>query len=87
MKNLKTVSADLRGAIRSNYQRTVVGAGLLMVGGAASATPAPTGAAAAWADLETAANEALTNAWPIVIILTVGFIGIKLFKKAANKAT
>lgn len=86
MKKLKNVSADLRGAIRSNYQRTVVGAGLLMVGGAASASE-PTGAAAAWADLETAANDALSNAWPIVIILTVGFIGMKLFKKAANKAT
>ncbi|MGR5276522.1 major coat protein, partial [Vibrio rotiferianus] len=32
-------------------------------------------------------TDMLTSTWGIAVPLTVGFVGIKLFKKGANKAT
>tara|TARA_R100000657_G_C4660564_1_gene104356 strand:+ start:214 stop:471 length:258 start_codon:yes stop_codon:yes gene_type:complete len=85
MKTVKHVSSDLASAIRNN--RVVAGAGLLVMSGMAAATEPATGAAAAWTQLEADATAMLDSAWPIVILMTLGFIGIKLFKKGANKAT
>ena len=85
MKNLKHVSADLSAAVRNN--RVVAASGLLVMSGMAQATEPTTGADAAWTQLATTADDMLSNAWPIVIVITLGFIGIKLFKKGANKAT
>jgi len=84
MKNLKHISSDLSEAVRNN--RVVAASGLLVMSGMAQASE-PTGADAAWTQLETTAEDMLSNAWPIVIVITLGFIGIKLFKKGANKAT
>ncbi|EPO2454047.1 major coat protein [Providencia rettgeri] len=43
-------------------------------------------AEAAFTSLGEEANSYLGYAWPIVVAITVGLIGIKLFKKFANKA-
>ncbi|WP_333797697.1 major coat protein [Rheinheimera sp.] len=51
--------------------------------GAAVASPATD----AIADVGTEAAALLAAAWPVVIAIVVGTIGIKLFKKFANKAT
>ncbi|WP_089138190.1 major coat protein [Vibrio rumoiensis] len=47
----------------------------------------PAGAATAMAEVQTMVTDILAAVWPIVTALTVGFIGIKLFKKGANKAS
>lgn len=44
-------------------------------------------ASAAMAAISTEATSLITDAWPIVTALTVAFVGMKLFKKSANKAT
>jgi len=44
-------------------------------------------AQAAATAMTTAATDYIGMAWTIVPIVVVGFVGIKLFKKAANKAT
>ena len=38
------------------------------------------------ADIGTEAAALATAAWPVVTAVVVGFIGMKLFKKFANKA-
>ncbi len=66
--------------------KTVVGAALLA--GATSAHAAlPTDAQTAVDSVTTFANDILTAAWAIAAVITVGFVGIKLFKKGVNKAT
>lgn len=57
---------------------------LLAIGTANAALPA--GATAAFTALQTDGLALIDAAWPVVTALTVGFIIIGLFKKAANKA-
>lgn len=57
-----------------------------VVSNAANAALSPEAQAAA-DSMTTAANDYIGMAWSIVPIIVVGFIGIKLFRKAANKAT
>jgi len=45
----------------------------------------PEGAATAFTTLQTDALDLLDLAWPVVIAVTVGFIILKMFKKAAGK--
>lgn len=47
----------------------------------------PPEAEAAFTALSTNVTDILAAVWPIAVSLTVGFVGIKLFKKGANKAT
>lgn len=55
---------------------------------ASSANAALSAEAQAAADaMKTAATDYISMAWGIVPIVVVGFVGIKLFKKSANKAT
>ena len=63
----------------------VVASSSLMVGSANAALSAEAQAAAD--AMSAAATEYIAMAWTIVPIVVVGFVGIKLFKKAANKAT
>lgn len=37
--------------------------------------------------ISTYANVILAAVWPIATVITVGFVGIKLFRKGVNKAT
>ncbi|MEZ9292858.1 major coat protein [Vibrio cyclitrophicus] len=63
----------------------VVAGSSLMVGSANAALSAEAEAAAT--AMTTAATDYIAMAWTIVPIVVVGFVGIKLFKKAASKAT
>ena len=45
----------------------------------------PDGAATAFTTLQTDALALLDLAWPVVIAVTVGFIILKMFKKASGK--
>ncbi|WP_105902101.1 major coat protein [Vibrio gangliei] len=47
----------------------------------------PAGAASAMTEITTLVDDIIAAVWPIVTALTVGFVGIKLFKKGANKAS
>lgn len=47
----------------------------------------PTEAAAAFTAISGNVTDILAVVWPIVTLMTGGFILIKLFKKGANKAT
>ncbi|EGU31009.1 hypothetical protein VII00023_20732 [Vibrio ichthyoenteri ATCC 700023] len=62
----------------------IVGA---LLGSATASAALPAEAEAAFTAVSTFATDVIAAAWPIVTLLTVGFIGMKLFKKAANKAS
>jgi hypothetical protein len=65
-------------------QLAAIAAGGIASGVASAALP--TGATAAFTALETDGMALIDAAWPVVTALTVGFIIIGLFKKAAAKA-
>ncbi|MDN3617025.1 major coat protein [Vibrio gallaecicus] len=67
-------------------KRVAVGSIALMVAGSASAA-LPADAQAALDAIALFVTDLLTGVWPIATALLVGFIGIKLVKKGANKAT
>lgn len=67
-------------------KRLGLGAALVAVSGSSFAA-LPAEAQAAMDELGTFATDMVAAAWVIVPIVVVGFIGIKLFKKGANKAT
>jgi len=60
-------------------------ASLLVVAVAASAA-VPAEVTAAFTSISDTATGTLALVWPIAVTLTVGFVGLKLFKKGANKA-
>lgn len=66
--------------------KVAVGVALAMTAGVASAA-LPADAQTAIDSVATFVDDILAAVWPIVTVLTVGFVGIKLFKKGANKAT
>ncbi|ALR95601.1 major coat protein [Vibrio alginolyticus] len=73
------------GAVVTAKRATFGGALLMAASGAHAALPEQ--AAQAFADLSTFVTDMLASTWTIAVPLTVGFIGIKLFKKGASKAT
>ncbi|MFH0276595.1 major coat protein [Vibrio alginolyticus] len=73
------------GAVVTAKRATFGGALLMAASGAHAALPEQ--AAQAFTSLGTFVTDMLTSTWGIAVPLTVGFIGIKLFKKGANKAT
>lgn len=66
--------------------KVALGVALATTAGVASAA-LPADAQAAIDAISTFATDILASAWGIVTLVTVGFIGMKLFKKGANKAT
>lgn len=58
---------------------------LLMVAGLARAV-LPTEATAAFTSLSADITSMLALIWPVVVIGTVGFVLIRLFRKGVNKA-
>ena len=58
-----------------------------LLGSATASAALPAEATAAFEAVNTFATDVLAAMWPIVTLVTVGFIGVKLFKKAANKAS
>jgi hypothetical protein len=72
-------------------KRAVIGGALLVAAsGAHAADPAPglpAAASQAFTQLGNYAGEMITQSWAVAVPVTLGLIGIKLFKKGANKAT
>lgn len=60
--------------------------GAVMVSTSANAA-LPTDAQSAVDAIALFVDDILAAAWPIATAMVVGFVGIKLFKKASNKAT
>jgi len=85
MKKIKHMSEDLAAAVRNN--RVVAASGLLVMSGMANATEPTNYVPDAFAELTAQVNAMFSNAWPLLVLMTVGFIGMKIFKKGANKAT
>ncbi len=66
--------------------KTVVGAALL-AGATSAHAVLPADAQGAVDSVTAFATDILSAAWAIVATITVGFVGMKLFKKGVNKAT
>lgn len=71
--------------IRTRIAQSVVAGSAVVSGSVFAASDAPSGAAAAFAQVQSEALALIDLAWPVVIAVTTGFIILKLFKKAANK--
>jgi hypothetical protein len=69
---------------RSTQLRLVALSGAAVSGVASAALPA--GATTAFTALQTDGLALIDAAWPVATAVTVGFIILGLFKKAANKA-
>lgn len=61
---------------------------LVSLGAVASSAMAavPTEVTTAFSTISDTASGILALVWPIATTITVGFVGLKLFKKGANKA-
>lgn len=70
---------------KQNLQAALAAVLVLTAGSASAALPAD--AQTAIESVSTFVTDILAAIWPIATALTVGFVGIKLFKKGANKAT
>lgn len=70
---------------KSNIAKTGLLASALGVAGSAMAAM-PAEVTAAFTSISETATGTLALVWPIAVTLTVGFVGLKLFKKGANKA-
>ena len=66
--------------------KIAVGLALAMTAGVASAA-LPADAQGAIDSIALFVDDILVAVWGIVTVVTVGFVGIKLFKKGASKAT
>lgn len=69
---------------KNKNSKALLAVTLLTVAGAASAA-LPAEAQAAMDSVNTFVTDILAAVWPIVAAATVGFVGIKLFKKGASK--
>lgn len=69
----------------SNVAKTGLLASLVALSASAMAA-VPAEVTAAFASISETASGTLALVWPIAVTLTVGFVGLKLFKKGANKA-
>ena len=81
MKNFLT---GLKNSVTT--KRVVTGSIALMVAGSASAA-LPAEAQAAIDAISLFVTDLFSAVWPIATAIIVGFVGIKLVKKGANKAT
>lgn len=71
---------------KNKNSKALLAIALLVTAGTASAA-LPADAQTAIDSVATFVTDILAAVWPIATALTVGFVGIKLFKKGANKAT
>jgi hypothetical protein len=74
--------------LNTGLTKKVVAASVVVASGIQTAAAAlPVAATTAFSDVQTDGLALIDLAWPVVIAITSAFIIIKLFKKAANKAT
>ncbi|HHX8536076.1 TPA: major coat protein [Vibrio alginolyticus] len=85
-KQSKVRAAMAKAGAVVTAKRAAFGGALLMAASSANAA-LPEEATQAFSTLASYVTEMLTSTWGIAVPMTVGFIGIKLFKKGANKAT
>ncbi|UYO75553.1 hypothetical protein M0220_05185 [Halomonas qinghailakensis] len=79
---IKTLSATFNGT-----KTKIAGGAALLMGSAAAHAQDATGAAAAFSEVQSAGADMAGYAWPVVASITAALIGIKLFKKFANRAS
>lgn len=68
-----------------NHQKAILAAVTMLSAGVANA--AGSDATTAIAAIGTEASSIISAAWPVLTAVTVAFAGMKLFKRAAGKAT
>ncbi|QPL46607.1 Phage major coat protein, Gp8 [Vreelandella subterranea] len=83
----KTIAQHVKQAATDTRGKVAGGAALLVASAAAHAQTAPTGAEAAFSEVQSAGADMAGYAWPVVASITAALIGIKLFKKFANRAS
>lgn len=83
---MKALFQNAKTAVQSTQAKVTGGAALLM-GSAASHAQEATGAAAAFSEVQSQGADMAGYAWPVVASITAALIGIKLFKKFANRAS
>ncbi|MCZ4294503.1 MULTISPECIES: major coat protein [Vibrio] len=69
---------------KNKNSKALLAVALMTVAGASSAA-LPAEAQTAMDSVNTFVTDILAAVWPIVAAATVGFVGIKLFKKGASK--
>ncbi|QNI02014.1 hypothetical protein HXW73_03160 [Halomonas sp. SH5A2] len=84
---LKTIAQHVKQAATYTRGKVAGGAALMVASAAAHAQTAPTGAEAAFSEVQSAGADMAGYAWPVVASITAALIGIKLFKKFANRAS
>lgn len=96
--NVKARLNQAREAINNGSIKATTAVGATLMTGTAAASgggggggttiPGSDGAASdAFSQIQSAGAEMITNAWPVLIAITGGFILMKLGKRAMNKAT
>lgn len=80
---MQNENAPIKGTLRSRIAQAAV-AGLSFVAVQAHAE-IPAAATAAFTQLKGDAEALIVAAWPVVAAITVGFVLISLFKRAASK--
>lgn len=82
----KAALRKLAHAARNRYTQAGVAVTTMVAAGSASATET-TAAEDAIAALEAEANTMIDAAWPVLTLIVGAMIGMKLFKKFANRAS
>lgn len=72
--------------LQTKSAKAAIGITVLVAASAANAA-LPAEAQTAIDSVSAFVTDILAAVWPIATALTVGFVGIKLFKKGANKAS
>lgn len=78
---IKTLSATFNGT------KAKIAGGTALLMGSAAAHAQATDASAAFSEVQSAGADMAGYAWPVVASITAALIGIKLFKKFANRAS
>ncbi|HDZ48796.1 MAG TPA: phage coat protein [Halomonas sp.] len=80
---MKALFQNAKNAVQSTKVQAVTGATLAM----AAVGSAHASAEAAFSEVSASGAEMAGYAWPVVASITAALIGIKLFKKFANRAS
>ena len=84
---LNNIVHHVKHAATTTRGKVAGGAALLMGSAVAHAQTAPTGAEAAFNELQSQASDMAGYAWPVVVGVVGSLLAIGLFKKFANMAT
>ncbi|WP_447554032.1 major coat protein [Vreelandella sp. EE22] len=82
----KAITQAVSSAFRSTQAKLAAGTALVLGSAAAHAQEA-NGAAQAFSQVQSEVGEMAGHAWPVATAITASLIGIKLFKKFANRAS